>query len=295
MTASAAGSERAGIGFGILCVVAAGAMLAAMDAIGKFLSGRIDVLQVIWGRYAMHTLIVLLALLLTRRNLGFLRSARPLAQTTRCLVLLGVTVLMYTALTVVPLADATAVLFFAPVLTTLLSGLFLGEAVGARRGGAVVVGFLGVLLIVRPGLATDPYMLLPVLAACCLALYWVLTRHLNGKDDPHATLFYATAVGAAVLSGVVPFRWTPLDGLQWTLLLVMGALGAVAHYLVVVGFRYAPASTLSPFMYSQLLAASLISLALFGDPLKLPTALGGVLVVGSGLFIWLRERGEELQ
>lgn len=282
-------SDDRHVAAGIALVVLAGTMLASMDALGKHLSVRLDVLQVVWARYAVQTVGVFAWLALRTGQLRFLRSRRPLTQTVRAAALLGVTISLYTALTYVPLADATAVMFFAPVLVTLLAGVFLGERVGPHRIAAVVVGFIGVLLVVRPGLSMDWAMLLPLVAALMLTLYLLVTRYISAHDHRHATVFYSTAVGALALSCVVPWHWQPPTALEWGLMLAMGCLGALGHVSIVVGFARAPASVLSPFLYSQLLAASALSVMVFGDPLAPLTIAGALLLVGGGLLIWLVE------
>lgn len=271
---------------GILFVACAGVMLASMDSIAKHLSSHFDVLQVVWVRYAVHSVFVFIWLTLRSGSVRFLRSRRPATQFLRSLTLLGVTVLMYTAFVFVPLADATAVLFFAPVLVTLLAGYFLGEMVGAHRLVAVVMGFVGVLFIVRPGISTDWYMLLPLAAAVMLSIYLLLTRYVSEHDDRGSTVFYSTAFGVVALSFLVPWHWQTPGLADVALMLGMGTLGALGHGCIVLGFARAPASVLSPFLYTQLFAASAFSVALFGDPLGLPTIAGALLLVAGGLVIW---------
>lgn len=285
-----AGHYRRRLALGMVLTVAAGGMLASMDAVGKHLSGGLDVLQVVWARYSFHALIVFAALAY-RGGFGFVRARRPGLQTLRSAALLGATLCLYTALVYVPLADATAVQFFAPVLVTLLSAVFLREQVGPRRITAVLAGFGGVMLIVRPGFGdTDPYLLLPLVAAVLLAMYLMLTRQLSGTDRQEATLFYTTALGAIVLSLLMPLVWEMPTAGELALMLVMGGLGAAAHLCLVVAFASAPASVLSPFLYAQLLWASVISLAYFGDPLTAMMLCGTLVLVGSGLYVWWRER-----
>lgn len=278
-----------GLALGVGLTVLAGAMLATMDATGKYLQGELHVLQVVWGRYVFHTLIVF-AVLSAHGGPAFLRARRPVLQTMRAGALLGATLCLYTALGYVPLADATAVQFFAPVLVTLVSGLFLREHVGPHRLGAVIAGFLGVVLIVRPGLpGTDWHMLLPLGAACMLSLYLLLTRQLAGWDGPGTTIFYTTALGAVVLSLLVPGVWrAPAPG-ELVLMVSMGALGAGGHLCLINAFGFAPASVLSPFLYAQIAWAAVLSVTWFGDPLTAPMLLGTLVLVGSGLYLWWRE------
>ncbi len=275
---------------GIALIVGAGFMLASMDAVGKYLAGQYAVAQVVWARYSVHSLGVFIWLLAAERDLGFLKTKRPIVQFVRSLLMLSVTGCMYTALVFIPLADGTAVLFFAPVLVTLLAGPFLGEELGGHRVIGVITGFIGVLLIVRPGFETDPYMLLPVVAAGTLAIYLLLTRYISGHDRQRSTLFYTTACGSLALSLVIPWHWQTPTLADAGLMVAMGTLGALGHGSFVVAFARAPASALSPFLYTQILAATLLSVAVFGDPLRVPTLIGIALLIGAGLLIWWWEQ-----
>jgi drug/metabolite transporter (DMT)-like permease len=275
---------------GVLLTVAGGVSLAGMDAVGKHLTGELPVLQVIWARYFVHAVLVAGGLAVLDPRLGFLRSRRPGLQLLRAACLLSATLMMYTALTRIPLADATAVQFFAPVLVTLLAAAVLRERVDAVRLGAVAAGFAGVLLIVRPGVSSDPYLLLPVGSAATVACYLLLTRILAGSDDARATLFNTTALGAAALSLAVPAAWSAPSPGQWGWMLALGALGAVGHLCWVLAMRCAPASLLSPFLYAQLLAAALLSVVVFGDPVTVWLVAGGAVVVASGLVVTMAGR-----
>ena len=281
-------ADRNTLLLGIAMTVVAGALLATMDAIGKHLAQQLPVLQVVWARYFFHALLVVFALLL-RHGGGFLRSNHPWLQGIRSTALICVTGLLYLALVHVPLADATAVMFFAPVLVTVLSAVFLAERLTPVRVAAVLAGFAGVLLIVRPGFHSEWAMLLPLAGACMLTVYLLLTRALSGKDPSRVTLFYTTTVGAALLTLLLPLVWeVPAGGAVW-LMFIMGGLGALGHFLIISAFAIAPASVLSPFLYSQILAAMVLSVAAFGDPLTLPMLAGTLLLVAGGLAVWWRE------
>lgn len=271
---------------GILYVVAGTLFLACMDAVSKHLVMRLDLFQVIWGRFTFHSLFVLIWLGLSTGGLGFLRSRRPVGQLLRSLTLLGTTGLIFLALITQPLADVIAVMFFAPVLLTLLAGFFLGEAIGLHRLVAVVLGFCGVLLVVRPGFSMNWQMLLPCGAAVLLACYYLMTRAVSSHDNSHTTAFYSTAFGAVALSVAVPFQWQDIGIGELSMLVVLGALGAIGHFFLIAAFARAPASVLSPFLYVQLLAAAVASVVVFQDPLRATTVLGAVFLVGGGLVIW---------
>lgn len=273
----------------IALIVAAGLMLASMDATAKHLSSVLPVLQIVWARYFFH-FVLMTAYLWRTGGTRFLRTRRPGLQLLRGATLIVVTALMYTALPHIPLADATSVQFFAPIMVTLLSAVFLKEGIGIHRIVAVVAGFAGVLLIVRPGFeTTNPYLLLPLAAAFFNAVYLLMTRALSGPEERDATLFNTTAAGALGLTLVVPFFWQTPVGTDAILMVVLGGLGAVGHFLLLRGFSYAPASILSPFLYSQVLFASVFSVVLIGDPMRPLMIVGTAILVASGLYIWWRE------
>lgn len=274
---------------GILLTIAAGGLFAAMDSVSKHLSTLMPVMQVIWGRYVVQT-VVMTAWLCATTGTRFLRTAHPGLQLTRGLLLLVCTFLMYEALSRVPLADATAVLFFSPIMVTVLSVLLLKERIGPHRIGAVIAGFCGMMLILRPGVGSfHPALFLALGGAVLNAVYLLLTRRLAGREDSASTQFNTTAAGAIVMSVlVIPFWQTPnlSTALQ---LLALGLLGTLGHFLLVVAFSHASASLLSPFLYTQVLVAAGVSVVLFGDPLHPATVVGTAILVGSGLTIWWRE------
>jgi drug/metabolite transporter (DMT)-like permease len=274
---------------GILLTILAGVSFAGMDALGKYTTTLLPIVQVVWGRYVFQTLI-LSAYLAATTGKAFLRTRHPVLQVIRGLVLLSATFLMYQAIARVPLADAIAVIFFAPIVVTLLSVVFLKERVGVHRSSAVVAGFIGVLLIIRPEVGSiDPALMFALAASIFNAVYLLLTRHLAGKEDAASTQFNTTATGSLILSVVVLPGWETPDSAAFALLFALGAAGAVGYFILVSAFSYAPASLLSPFLYTQVLAAGVISLVLFRDPLRPGMILGTAILVASGLYIWWRE------
>lgn len=274
----------------ILMIIATGFVLAGMDVTAKYLALEIPVLVVLWGRYFFHTVLTFGIYAGKRRSFEFLRARRPGLQLIRAGALFGATSFMYVAITRMPLGDAAAIQFFAPVLVTLISGLFLGEHLGPRRIGAVIVAFIGVMFVARPGsgvLGWDA--LLPLTTAFLLAIYMVMTRVIRDKDNRDATTFYSTAVGAIILTALVPFFWQSLSPLQWVLMATMGLAGAVGHFLLVKAFHSAEASMLAPFTYSQVVGAIIWGLVIFGDVPSPWTAMGATLIIGSGVYVWYRE------
>ncbi|MFT7490713.1 MAG: drug/metabolite transporter (DMT)-like permease [Pseudohongiellaceae bacterium] len=274
----------------VALIIATGIVLAGMDALAKFLALQVPIIMVLWGRYFFHTVITFSAYGLKTRSLQFLRARKPGLQFVRAGALFGATFFMYQAITRMPLGDAAAIQFLAPVLVTALSGLLLGEQVGPRRWAAVACGFIGVLLVARPGSGVLGWnALLPLATAVLLAIYMMMTRIIRNQDDPAATTFYSTALGALILSVMVIFNWETPTQLQWGLMIAMGATGAVGHYMLVKAFHTAEASMLAPFTYAQVLAAIIWGLLLFGDVPSLWTISGAGVVISSGLYVWYRE------
>jgi drug/metabolite transporter (DMT)-like permease len=274
---------------GILMIVCAGILLASMDGIGKYLMRDNPVPVVIWARYFFHA-VVTFTLLSSKGSLGFLRANRPGLQTLRAGLLLIATCSMYFAISSMPLANATAIQFLAPVLVTAFSVPILGEIVGIRRWAAVVAGFFGVILIVRPGFGQLEWVsLLPLLAAISLSLYMIMTRIMRTMDRAETTAFYSTATGTLILSALLPMFWEMPSMNSWMLMLVLGCAGAGGHYLLIRGLSYASASVLAPFSYFHLLSAIPISLLFFGDVPDTWMLSGTVLIIGSGIYVWIRE------
>jgi drug/metabolite transporter (DMT)-like permease len=274
---------------GIVTTVLAGCLFASMDATGKYVSTLVPVLTVVWGRYVFHTLLMT-AFLARTTGTRFLKARQPGLQILRGFALLMTTGLLYSAIARVPLADATAVAFFAPILVTILSVVFLGEKIGIHRVAAILAGFAGVLLIVRPGTGTlDPALLLALAGAFANAVYLLLTRRLAGADDAASTQFNTTAVGAAILTAIVVPVWQTPEPAVLALMAAAGLFGAISHFCLVRAFVHAPASLLSPFLYAQVLVAALFSVVIFGDPLHPAIVAGTAILVASGLYIWWRE------
>ena len=274
----------------VALIVATGFVFAGMDAFAKFLALEIPFIVVLWARYFFHTIITFGAYGIKTRSLQFLRARRPDLQLIRALALFGATVFIYLAITRMPLGDAAAIQFLAPVLVTALSGLLLGEHVGPRRWMGVGFGFIGVLLVARPGSGVLGWnALLPLGAAVLMAVYMIMTRIIRNKDDPAATTFYSTALGALILSVVVVFNWQAPTSMQWSLMVAMGAAGAVGHFMLVKAFHSAEASMLAPFTYAQVVAAIGWGYLVFVDVPSIWTVAGASVVIASGLYVWYRE------
>jgi drug/metabolite transporter (DMT)-like permease len=261
-----------------------------MDGTGKYLTSSLSVGHILWARYFFHILIVFLVLSRSG-SFEFLRTKKPGLQFVRAAAVFGATICMYSALRVIPLADATAIQFLNPAFVTLFAAWLLKEKIGWHRITAVAVGFGAVLLIIRPGFAGfDWHFLLPLVTAVLVALYIVLTRRLSEFDDEMTTFFYSMVLGAVVLTLALPWLYTAPSPRDWMVSIAMGVLGAGGHLLLVKALHRVQASFLSPYMYAQLIVAVLISVFWFGDIPDLWVVIGIIIVVLSGLYVWRREQ-----
>jgi len=286
-----AGAGRAEATRGILLMAAATVFFTLMDVSAKVLSANLPALEIAWARYAGNFLLVA-AVALPRRGLAVFATRRPGLQVVRALMLVASTVLFFFAVRYIPLADAVAIGFVAPLFVTALSVPLLGERVGLRRWAAVLVGFAGALVIVRPGLGAVHWAAGLLLAmAVSYALYQVMTRMLAATDDATVTIFYTGFVGAAVLSLVVPFVWVaPTGWLDTALLAAIGVLGGVGHWLLVLAYRYATASVLAPLHYLTLLWSIVGGYLVWGDFPDGWTLAGAAVLVATGIYVFHRER-----
>src|SRR5690349_9541316 len=270
---------------------AAVATFSCLDTTGKYLLRYMDPLQVVWARYFGAFLIAFVFLNPVTRP-KMMSTTRPFLQIGRSALLLGSTGLNFFALRYLQLDEALAILFSTPFLVALLCVPLLGEWVGWRRWTAISVGFLGVLLVARPGFGgLHPAALLSLVSAICYALYVISTRVLSRTDSSETTLFYSNLVGAVAMLPIIPFVWsTPDSVLVVALMVLIGALGSGGHYLLIRGHRLAPASTLAPFIYTQVVWTTTLGFLVFGHVPHQWTIIGGLVVVASGLYLLNRER-----
>ncbi len=277
---------------GTLLFLAALFLFAALDATAKYLSAFFAVPLLVWARYLVHFLIMLLAMA-PGMGRAIVVTRRPWLMSLRALTLVGVTLLGQLALKTLPLAETTALIFVTPLLVAVLAGPLLGEQVRLRTWLATLAGFAGVLLIARPGGAlVGPGVAYALGAALCYAVYQILTRQLAATEHPTRLLFYTALVGTLAMSLVLPAYWdgqlpTPAQGL---LIVSLGLYGGIGHFLLIRAFREAPASTLSPLLYIQLIWATLLGWSVF-EQLPDSLAIVGMLIIGaSGLSLAIRPR-----
>lgn len=278
---------------GILFMCMASSLFPVMNGLVKVLSATYSSEQIIWARTASHLLFVLL-LFGPKFGVRIFRTVRPGVQLARSLVLLASTSFFFSGVKFIPLAEAASISFMAPFVVALLALPVLGERVSPGRLAAIGVGFLGVLIVIRPG--SDVFRwasLLIVGSAVCYATYQILTRRVAGHDRPETSVVYSALVGTAVMSAVVPFSWIAPVSLSDALLLAsLGVFGGLGHYCVAQAMTYAKASVVSPFQYWQMVGSVLVGYLLFGEMPDLYTWLGAAVIIGSGLFIGWRETRE---
>lgn len=275
-------------GIGLMC--AAVATFSCIDTTGKYLNHHMLTLQVVWARY-FFAFALTLVMSNPIRTPGLLRTKRPVFQVARSALLLLSTMLNLFALRYLQLDEVLAILFATPFLVAVISVPVLGETVGWRRWSAISVGFFGVLVVTRPGFGgMHPAALLSVAGTVCYALYVISTRVLSKSDSSETTQFYTNVVGALGMTAIVPFVWTPPDSwLTAALMVFIGAVGGGGHYLLILAHRLAPASTLAPFIYTQMVWTTSLGFLVFGDLPHRWTIVGGLIVVGSGLYLLHRE------
>jgi drug/metabolite transporter (DMT)-like permease len=277
------------IGIALMC----GAVLcfACLDAMAKYLVGHMDTLQVVAMRFIAAFLVALMFSNPVSRP-GLLQTTRPGLQFVRGLMLVSTTIFNFFAFRYLQLDEALAILFSTPFLVAILAGPILGEWVGWRRWTAIGVGFVGVLVVIRPGLGGMQWAaLLSVAAAILYAGYSIATRMVMRHDSAETTLFCANLVGAVIMLGVLPFVWTaPPSLLDLVLLLGVGAFGSLGHFLLILAHHRAPASVLSPFIYTQLVWATALGYLIFAHVPSGWTLAGAAIVVASGLYLLNRER-----
>ncbi|ERL49204.1 hypothetical protein BJB45_21440 [Halomonas huangheensis] len=274
-------------------MLVAAATFVAMDSMAKQLGQSYSPVQLVWARYGVHLIVMVVGLLALRRfDRSILISQAPLGQFFRGVLLLGATIFSYLAVRELPLAQVYVINFSSPVIVTLLAIPLLGEPVNGIRIAAVLAGFSGVFVAMQPDLvAMNPAMAFPVGMAFCFAMYQLATRYFSHQDSPITSLLYTAVAGGLLCSLVVPFSWTPIQVSDMLPFVAIGTLGAVGHLALILAMRFASASLVSPFLYSQLLWATLSGFLFFNELPTLNTLAGAFMVIGSGMILlfWGRQ------
>lgn len=266
-------------------------VFTAMDGIAKGLAGQgMPPERIILLRFVLVS-VILAPVVAVRWRHNPVRTSRPLLHILRGVLLISSATLFVYAMRALPLETATAIGFAAPLYVTALSIPFLGEKVGARRWSAVGVGFLGILVILRPGSAAFvPEMLIPLFSSLCWAGGLIITRAMRGREGPLTILIWSTASGMIVIAPLGLSGWETPTPIQWGMLAAIALCHAAGQYFTIRAFMMASASLLAPFSYSTIVWATLIGLFAFGSYPDAATIAGTALLVGAGLYVWHRER-----
>jgi drug/metabolite transporter (DMT)-like permease len=264
---------------------------ALLDGSAKWLVASVPVIVVVWLRFVTHVVLASIVLF-PIQGVSLIRTRHLRWHMLRSLMFVAMTGINFWALQYLQLTVTSSIFFSVPLMIALASAPLLGEKLDAGRWVAILAGFVGVLVIMRPGSAEfHPAMLASVVNAMLYAAFMMMTRRLAAYDSPE-TIQYLPAVGAAI--GLAPFAlaaWqSPSGWLEWTVACLLGVLGACGHYLLALAHRYAPASVIAPFLYQQVIYMALFGYLVFGDVPSPGLWLGAAIVIGSGLYLFYRER-----
>ena len=263
--------------------------LPIMDGIAKYLSTQMHFLEVVWGRYFFMVLISLPMTFLFLRKY-FTWPHNFLLQISRSIFLFLSTICFFYSISIISLAKALTLSFVAPIFVTILSAILLKEKVGIHRWSAVFLGFIGVIIIIQPGIIKiNLASLASLLTGISYAFYIISTRKLTSFDNPYMTLIFTGVFGAIIISFVVPYYWTTPNLNQWLLMICLSAVGTFAHFCLILSLKFAEASKLAPLGYFEIVNNVLIGYYFFGDFPNKWLWLGLFFIVSSGIYISIRE------
>ncbi len=273
----------------IILNLSAWIMLPFMDAIAKYLSSELSFFQITWARYFFTVFFTLpFMFLFFKHQLKW--TENPKLQFYRGLTLFLANICFFYSISIISMAKALTLAFVAPLITTTLSPFFLGEKVGLKRWTAVIIGFLGILIVIRPGfIEFNLASIAAVGTGCFYGVYLIITRRLHTTDSPLLTLLLTGVVGVSIGSFIVPVVWINPSFNQWSWLALMGLFACFGHILLIYSLRYADASKLAPFGYFEIIPNIILGYYLFSDFLDIWSFLGLAVIISSGLFIIRRE------
>ena len=265
------------------------AILPFMDTIAKYLSSELSFFQITWARYFFTVFFTLpFMFFFFKKKLTW--SENPKLQILRGLTLFLANICFFYSISVISMAKALTLAFVAPLITTSLSPIILGEKVGIRRWSAVLVGFIGSLVVIRPGFLEFNLATIAALGTGCFyGVYLIITRKLHSTDSPLLTLLLTGVVGAIVASLFVPIVWVNPSPIQWTWLAIMGIFACLGHLLLIYSLKYADASKLAPFGYFEIVTNIILGYYIFNDFPDLWTFIGLFIIISSGIYIFKRE------
>ena len=264
-------------------------MLPIMDGFAKYLSADLPVLQITWARYFFTVAFTFpIMFLFFRKNLVW--TDKPKLQITRGIILLTANICFFYAISIISLAKALTLAFVAPLIVTAFSPIFLGERVGFRRWSAVIIGFIGSLVVIRPGFVEINLASIAALGTGVMyGFYLIITRKLSTPDNPLLTLLLTGVVGATIISLVMPFVWVKPNFNQWSIMAAIGIFACLGHFFLILSLKYADASKLAPFSYFEIITNIIIGYYFFSDFPDNWTFLGLFIIVLSGIYIYRRE------
>ncbi len=267
------------------------AILPFIDVLAKFLGqAGVPILLVVWGRAVFGALTVLPFALRAAGAQAF-RPERPWHHLARAVLLFGATFCFFLSLKTLPIADALAIFFVNPLVVTILSALVLKERVGPRRWAAVAVGFLGTLIIIRPGLVeVNPGTVWALAAGVALGSYFVMTRAIAGQAHAMVLTFQTNALGAVLMTLLLPVVWQEPTAAEWAMLAGVGVIATLGHALITRAYEHAEASLLAPFAFTEIVMATLVGWWFFADLPDRWTLTGVAILIGSAVYISWRER-----
>ena len=273
----------------ILLNLSAWVMLPIMDGFAKYLSLTIPVLQITWSRYFFTVIIVLPVMLIFFRK-NFKWTDKPKLQLIRGLLLFCANILFFYSISVISLAKALTLAFIAPLIVTILSPILLGEKVGFRRWAAVITGFIGSLIVIRPGFVEVNFASIAALGTGVLyGFYLIVTRKLHNSDHPLLTLLLTGVVGAIIGSIIVPSVWVYPTINEWYMMFALGFFASLGHLFLILSLKYADASKLAPFGYFEIITNIIIGYYFFNHFPDNWTFLGLFVIISSGIYIFRRE------
>ncbi len=264
-------------------------MLPVMDGIAKYLSSDLPVLQITWARYFFTVIFTFpIMFFLFKKNLVW--TTKPKLQFLRGLILLIANICFFYSISIISLAKALTLAFIAPLIVTTFSPFFLGEKVGYRRWFAVIIGFTGSLVVIRPGFVEINLASIAALTTGIMyGFYLIITRKLSSSDNPLLTLLLTGVVGAIIISLVMPIVWVQPSLKQWSLMAAVGIFACIGHFFLILSLKYADASKLAPFSYFEIITNIIIGYYFFGDFPDYWTFFGLFIIVSAGFYIFRRE------
>ena len=276
---------------GVALMLVAMAILPFIDVIAKKLGqAGMPILIVVWAR-ALFGGLMTLPFAMQAEGIRAFRPAQPLRQLARAVLLFGATFLFFQSLKNLPIADALAIFFVNPLVIVVLSALALREHVGPRRWAAVAVGFAGTLVIIRPGIVeVNAGTLYALGAGVALGSYFVMTRAMAGVANAMVLTFQTSAIGAALMTLALPFVWVSPNPGQWAMLAALGLIATLGHVLITKAYVHAEASLLAPLAFTEIVMATVLGYAFFGDLPDRWTVLGVSILIASAVYISVRER-----